>query len=72
MQQFYCSKNLIPVTLRIGQDLTGAIPYVIDSRDPQELDPGIRIIQALDIKTEETLGSLVSWKRSRNTVEQNL
>jgi len=61
-------KNLVPVTLRIGQDLTGAIPFVVDSRDPQELDPGIRIIQALDLNTEETLGSLVSWSNHPETL----
>ena len=61
-------KNIVPAKLKIAQDLKGAIPFVVDSRDPQELDPGIRIIQALDINTEETLGSLVSWSNHPETL----
>ena len=61
-------KNLVPVKLRIGQDLEGAIPYVVDSRDPQEMDSGIRIIQAIEISSGETLGSLVSWSNHPETL----
>ena len=61
-------KNLVPVKLRIGQDLEGAIPYVVDSRDPQEMDPGIRIIQAIEISSGKTLGSLVSWSNHPETL----
>ena len=59
---------MVPVRLRIGQDLEGAIPYVVDSRDPQEMDPGIRIIQAIEIGSGETLGSLVSWSNHPETL----
>ena len=61
-------KNLVPVKLKIGQDLEGAIPYVVDSRDPQEMDPGIRIIQAIEISSGKTLGSLVSWSNHPETL----
>ena len=61
-------KSLTPAKLRIGQDLKGAIPFVVDSRDPQELDPGIRIIQAVDRNSEETLGSLISWSNHPETL----
>ena len=61
-------KSLVPVKLRIGQDLEGAIPYVVDSRDPQEMDPGIRIIQAIEISSGKTLGSLVSWSNHPETL----
>jgi hypothetical protein len=61
-------KNMVPVKLRIGQDLEGAIPYVVDSRDPQEMDPGIRIIQAIEISSGKTLGSLVSWSNHPETL----
>ena len=61
-------KNLVPVKLRIGQDLEGAIPYVVDSRDPQEMDSGIRIIQAIEISSGKTIGSLVSWSNHPETL----
>ena len=61
-------KNLVPVKLRVGEDLEGAIPYVVDSRDPQAMDPGIRIIQAIEIGSGKTLGSLVSWSNHPETL----
>ena len=61
-------KSLTPAKLRIGQDLKGAIPFVVDSRDPQELDPGIRIIQAIARDSEKTLGSLISWSNHPETL----
>ncbi|MEO0469450.1 MAG: hypothetical protein AAF206_07520 [Bacteroidota bacterium] len=50
-----------PAFLRIGRDLEGAIPLVNDSRKPFVLDPGIRILQAIDTASSETLGTLFCW-----------
>lgn len=47
--------------LRVGRDRTSAIPLVTDSRKPEVLDPGIRVLQALTTDSAQTLGTLVSW-----------
>ncbi|MEL6592037.1 MAG: neutral/alkaline non-lysosomal ceramidase N-terminal domain-containing protein [Bacteroidota bacterium] len=54
-------ENLRPTILRIGEDMTGAIPYVADTRKPEVLDPGITVLQFLDVETDTTLGSLFAW-----------
>jgi hypothetical protein len=54
-------KNLKPVRLEISQDMTGAIPLVKDTRQPEVFDSGMRLIKAVDAETGETLGSLVAW-----------
>ncbi|MFK7925578.1 MAG: hypothetical protein AB8H47_26740 [Bacteroidia bacterium] len=53
--------NLRPARLRIGEDLTGAIPLVVDTRKPEVLDPGITVLQFLDLEADTTLGSLFAW-----------
>ncbi|MCK5776014.1 MAG: hypothetical protein KAH25_07560 [Bacteroidales bacterium] len=54
-------KNLRPAKLAYAQDLTNAKTLVKDTREPQVKDAGIRIIQAIDLETNTTLGTLVSW-----------
>ncbi len=54
-------KNLKPVRLEISQDMTGAIPLVKDTRQPEVFDSGMRLIKAVDAETGKTLGSLVAW-----------
>ena len=53
--------SLRPAKLRYAEDLEGAIPLLADTRDPQVLDPGIRILQAIDQETDTTLGTLFAW-----------
>ena len=55
------AKNLRPARLSVSQDLTGAVPLVIDTRKPDVFDSGLRIIQVLDKETNKTLGTLISW-----------
>ncbi|MEL7532739.1 MAG: hypothetical protein AAFN10_15575 [Bacteroidota bacterium] len=53
--------NLRPAKLRVGEDLEGAIPLVVDTRKPEVLDPGITVLQFLDVEADTTLGSLFAW-----------
>lgn len=50
-----------PAKLSVSEDLTGAIPLVMDSRKPEVMDPGLRIIKATDKENGAVLGSLISW-----------
>ncbi|MDF9795807.1 hypothetical protein OKW21_001070 [Catalinimonas alkaloidigena] len=54
--------------LKIGRDRSSAIPFVTDSRKPEVLDPGIRVIQAIAIDSSVTLGTLVSWGNHPETL----
>ncbi len=55
------AKNLRPARLSISQDLTGAIPLVIDTRKPEVFDSGLRMIQVLDKESNKTMGTLISF-----------
>ena len=61
-------ENLRPAKLHISQDLTGAEALVQDTRDPLVMDPGLRMIQAIDAETETTLGTLVAWGNHPETM----
>ena len=50
-----------PVKCRIAETLTGHRPMLEDTRNPQVLDPGRRLMQFLDAETDTTLGTLVAW-----------
>jgi len=60
--------NLRPANLLIAQDLTGAEAMVQDTRDPIVMDPGLRMIQAVDKETNATLGTLVAWANHPETL----
>jgi len=60
--------NLRPANLLIAQDLTGAQEMVQDTRDPIVMDPGLRMIQAVDKETNATLGTLVAWANHPETL----
>ncbi len=55
------AKNIRPVRLSVSQDLTGALPLVIDTRMPQVFDSGLRLIRFQDEETGKTLGTLINW-----------
>lgn len=61
-------KNLRSVKLEISEDLTGAVPLVRDSRAPEILDPGLRMIRAIDIRDGKTLGTMISWGNHPETL----
>jgi len=54
------AKNIRPARLSISQDLTGAIPLVLDTRKPEVFDSGLRMIQILDKENGQTLGTLIN------------
>ncbi|MCK5134676.1 MAG: hypothetical protein KAR19_02725 [Bacteroidales bacterium] len=60
--------NLRPATLRFAQDLTGALDLVMDTREPIVMDPGLRLMQAIDAETDSTLGTLVAWANHPETL----
>jgi len=60
--------QLKPARLKFAKELNQAAEFVIDSRDPQVEDPGIRIIQAIDMEVDTTLGSLISWANHPETL----
>lgn len=62
------ARSLRPVTLRFAQDLEGAKEFVEDSRKPYVLDPGVRLIQAVDLETKETIGTLFAWANHPETL----
>ncbi len=55
------AKNIRPVHLSISEDLTGAMPLVLDTRMPEVFDSGLRMIQVLDKENGKTLGTLISF-----------
>lgn len=62
------ARNIRPAKLKFAQDLTGGLDFVIDSRDPQVKDAGIRIIQVIDFEADTSLGSLISWANHPETL----
>ncbi len=60
--------NLRPAKLLFSQDLTGAEALVMDTRDPIVMDPGLRMLQAIDAETDATLGTLVAWANHPETL----
>ncbi len=61
-------EHLRPAYLILGQDLEKAASLVGDTRPPQILDNGIRILQALDQDTHQTLGTLITWGNHPETL----
>lgn len=61
-------EGLRPARLRFAQDLEGAAALVEDTRKPAVLDPGLRMIQAIDTENGKTLGTLVSWANHPETL----
>ena len=53
--------HLRPAKLSVSEDLTGAIPFVKDTRMPIVFDSGLRLIKAIDKENGTTLGSLIAW-----------
>ena len=62
------TNNLRPAKLLFSRDLHGAEDMVMDTRDPIVMDPGLRMMQALDAETGTTLGTLVAWGNHPETL----
>ena len=65
------AENIRLAKLKFSQELTGGSDFVLDSRNPQVEDHGIRIMQVLDIKSDTTLGSLIAWANHPETLWSN-
>ena len=57
-----------PARLRVAQDLDAARKLVNDTRMPFVLDPGLRLVQAIDSETAKTLGVMVAWANHPETL----
>lgn len=55
------AENLTPARLKFAINPKDAISVVKDTRKPYVFDEGIRMIQAIDMQTDETLGTLFAW-----------
>ena len=60
--------KLRPAKLSLAQDLESAKPLVGDTREPQVLDPGIRLLHATDPVNGEAIGTLFSWANHPETL----
>jgi hypothetical protein len=57
-----------PVRLEVSEDLTGAIPLVMDTRKPEIFDSVLRLIRVIDKEDSNTLGSLIAWANHPETL----
>jgi len=53
--------NLKPAVLKMAINPKDAIIVVKDTRQPYVFDEGLRLIQAISLETDETIGTLVAW-----------
>jgi hypothetical protein len=65
--------NRTKAKLIVTKDPKGAADYVMDTREPIVIDPALRLIQAIDIETNRTIGVLACWSNHPETIwDQNL
>lgn len=62
------AQNVRPAKLRFAENPDGAAFLVEDSRPPIVMDPALRLIQAIDIEVDTTLGTLVQWSNHPETL----
>ncbi len=60
--------RLRPARLLVAEDLSGAEHLVMDTRDPIVMDPGLRMIRAIDACNDTTLGVFVTWGNHAETL----
>lgn len=60
--------NLRPSRLRFASEPVGAAPMIADTRLPVVVNPELTLMQALDIETGVTLGTLVVWGNHPETI----
>ena len=60
--------NIRPARLYYAENAEGAIPMLADTRQPLVLDPGIRILHAVDRENDTTLGTLFAWANHPETL----
>ncbi len=62
------ASRIRPAKLRFAMDADGAQNLVEDSRKPIVMDPAIHLMQAIDLETDTTLGTLVQWSNHPETL----
>jgi hypothetical protein len=61
-------KNLRPAIFKFATDAVGSASMITDTREPIVINPEIRIMQATDAESGETLGTLVQWDNHPETI----
>jgi hypothetical protein len=64
----FAYQNRQAAYLEVAEDLESAIPLVTDSRKPEVLDAGLRMLRAVAEQDGATLGTLVSWGNHPETL----
>ncbi len=60
--------SIRPATFRFASDYNNAANMIIDTRNPVVINPEIRIMQAIDMETGGTIGTLVQWDNHPETI----
>ena len=60
--------NMRPSVLQFSQNLTDGMVTLTDTREPYVYDPGLRMMQALDVENGHTLGTLIQWGNHPETL----
>ncbi|MEX1014589.1 MAG: neutral/alkaline non-lysosomal ceramidase N-terminal domain-containing protein, partial [Candidatus Paceibacterota bacterium] len=60
--------RLKPAYFRFSYDRDGATEMLADTREPIVINPIINVMQALDIETDSTLGTLITWDNHPETI----
>lgn len=55
------TQNLKPVKFKMAINPHDAVVLLKDTREPYIFDEGLRMMQAISLETNETLGTLVAW-----------
>jgi hypothetical protein len=53
--------NLRPARIKFARDLTGLSSLVTDTRAPIVMDDGLRIMNVLEMDSDESIGTLIAW-----------
>lgn len=62
------TESLRPARFIFASDDKGAASMILDTRNPIVINPELRIMQAIDAESEETLGTLVQWDNHPETI----
>ena len=62
------AESIRPVSLRFTQNLNEGLVTLTDTREPYVFDEGIRIIEAVDAETSQTIGTVIQWANHPETL----
>lgn len=65
------TERLKPAYFRFAYDENGAASMLGDTRKPYVMNPIINIMQVLDVQTDSTLGTLITWDNHPETIWDN-